>query len=256
MGTISRLHEETYQRLRKEFPHLTLKENARPGWLISSNLTRLEIDIYIEELRTAVEIQGLQHYEFTPHFHKTYKEFTAQRKRDQEKRDLCRGNGIRMVEIATRSDLSGFISELREDEAQKNLPETKFSYSFPGIWKQEERIKSHRKDRRSILCSKRARKWLKRKIARKRLERKGLPIPEHLLPGAKTIGPLAGTQKQRHRARVILKHQKLSDTVHLVWGGDEMHFIRYENNNYSCDCWCSRTEGRLCSHIIKILYFS
>lgn len=256
MGTISKLHEATYRKLSKEFPHLTLRENTRPEWLISSNLTRLEIDIYIEELRTAVEIQGLQHYEFTPHFHKTYKEFRAQLQRDQEKRDLCHGHGIRIVEIATLNDLSGFIYELKEDETEKNLSELKFYYSTPGLQKQEKKIKPHRKDRRTILCSKRARKWIKKKIARRRLERKGLPIPEHLLPGPKSIGPLPGSKKQRHRARSMLKYQKLSDSVRLVWGGDEMHFIRYENNNYSCDCYCNKQAGKLCSHIIKILYFS
>lgn len=114
MGIYSKLHDKTYQELTKNFPQFTIRENIHPDWLISSKLTKLELDIFIEEIKTAIEIQGSQHYKFTPIFHKTYFDFEEQQRRDREKSDLCQGNGIRLVEIASDFDLMTFIDELKE----------------------------------------------------------------------------------------------------------------------------------------------
>lgn len=105
MGTYSKLHDETYNAIRAVCPEFHIQENIRPEWLVSSKLTKLELDLYIKEINTAIEIQGAQHYVYIPHFHKTYADFKDQQRRDQEKRDLCRGNGVYLVEIANRIDL-------------------------------------------------------------------------------------------------------------------------------------------------------
>lgn len=60
MGAYSKLHDLTYQKLKKNFPELIIRENIRPDWLISSKNTKLEIDLFLEQLNTAIEIQGMQ----------------------------------------------------------------------------------------------------------------------------------------------------------------------------------------------------
>jgi len=108
MGAYSKLHNYTARKLQKA--GFSFSENVRPGWLISHNLTRLELDIFIESEKVAIEIQGEQHFRFISFFHKSYSEFEKRKQYDQEKRDLCHGAGIRLVEICTEKDADIFVS--------------------------------------------------------------------------------------------------------------------------------------------------
>jgi len=68
---------------------------VRPLWL-----GNLEFDCYNEELRIAVEYQGIQHYEYTPIFHRNGPEdFVAQQVRDNRKRCLAFNQFIVLLEI-------------------------------------------------------------------------------------------------------------------------------------------------------------
>lgn len=79
---------------RKPFP------SVRPNFL-KSPLTRknLELDCYNAELKIAIEYNGQQHYTYTPHFHKSKKDFYSQVHRDDWKRKKCQELGIRLIEI-------------------------------------------------------------------------------------------------------------------------------------------------------------
>jgi len=59
--------------------------------------TRLELDFYMPALRTAIEVQGRQHYEFTPFFHADYDDFRTQQKRDRAKQTLCQAKNINLI---------------------------------------------------------------------------------------------------------------------------------------------------------------
>lgn len=59
----------------------------------------LELDCYNDELKLAVEYNGIQHYKYTPYFHKTKETFHNQKYRDYIKRQLCRENGICLIEV-------------------------------------------------------------------------------------------------------------------------------------------------------------
>jgi len=98
--------------LDKTFPQFTIRENYRPEWLLSSNLTRLELDFYIEELNIAFEIQGIQHCEYTPFFHNDYGAFEKRKQYDMEKKDLCYGNGTTLIEIFALMDAIIAIGDL------------------------------------------------------------------------------------------------------------------------------------------------
>lgn len=118
----SKLQEEVGKLLDSAFPNLTILENHRPEWLISPNFTRLELDFYIPELQIAFEIQGEQHYKFVELFHGTYAGFEKQKLYDEEKKSLCHGKGIKLLEIDSYLDaliIMGDLSKMQIPENKK-----------------------------------------------------------------------------------------------------------------------------------------
>ena len=84
-------HELTlFHAVREKYPD-TLYQ-YRPDWL-----RRQSLDLYIPSIRTAVEYQGVQHYMPVGFF--GGEEALAQRQDlDRQKKELCRENGVRLVE--------------------------------------------------------------------------------------------------------------------------------------------------------------
>jgi len=63
-------------------------------------LEGLELDGYCPELNMAFEYNGIQHYEYTPHFHRNGEsEFLAQRERDIKKYKICKDLKINLIII-------------------------------------------------------------------------------------------------------------------------------------------------------------
>jgi len=74
--------------------------SVRPSFLKSPMTGKnLELDCYNADLRIALEYNGQQHYTYTPHFHKSKKNFYSQVHRDDWKRKKCKQLGIRLIEI-------------------------------------------------------------------------------------------------------------------------------------------------------------
>lgn len=109
VGTI--LHEIT----KKEFVSI------RPSWLKNPKTGRnLELDLYNEQLKLAVEVQGRQHYVYTPYYHKSYQDFKDQQERDRLKNELCRKRGIRLIYVPyTISNNNYKIKQLLKKEINK-----------------------------------------------------------------------------------------------------------------------------------------
>ena len=75
---------------------------ARPDFLrneVTGNNFNLELDCFNEELQLAVEYNGIQHYKYTPYFHKSYEHFLNQKYRDYMKRTMCKEAGITLIEV-------------------------------------------------------------------------------------------------------------------------------------------------------------
>ena len=73
---------------------------TRPDFLKNPATGRnLELDCFNEVLRLAVEVNGVQHYQFTPHFHSSEEAFTRQRERDILKARLCQEAGIELITV-------------------------------------------------------------------------------------------------------------------------------------------------------------
>jgi hypothetical protein len=73
----------------------------RPDFLYNNVIDsgNLELDCYNKELKLAVEYNGKQHYEYTPFFHKNKESFYNQKYRDAIKRQKCKENGIKLIEV-------------------------------------------------------------------------------------------------------------------------------------------------------------
>lgn len=59
----------------------------------------LELDCYNDDLKLAIEYQGIQHYKFCKFFHKNIESFRNQQYRDELKRIYCRQLGITLIEV-------------------------------------------------------------------------------------------------------------------------------------------------------------
>ena len=71
---------------------------VRPNILVNPKTNRnLELDLYNDTLKIAVEYNGIQHYEYTKRFHKTYGDFRRQQERDILKKQLCKDHGVFLI---------------------------------------------------------------------------------------------------------------------------------------------------------------
>ena len=74
--------------------------NHRPNFMKNEiTNSNLELDCYCDELKLAVEYNGIQHYKYIPYFHSNKDKFRNQQYRDYIKRNLCEKNGITLIEV-------------------------------------------------------------------------------------------------------------------------------------------------------------
>lgn len=75
-------------------------EKIRPSWLKNPDTSKnLELDLYNDELKIALEYNGRQHYHYTKFFHTCQGDFEKQKKRDQHKYQTCCLNGVYLITI-------------------------------------------------------------------------------------------------------------------------------------------------------------
>jgi len=91
-------------------------KKIRPN-ILSNPITgnnNLEIDCYNDDLKIGIEYNGIQHYKYSPFFHKNKEAFYNQKYRDYMKRDLCEKNGILLIEVPYTvqvEDIENFLIE-------------------------------------------------------------------------------------------------------------------------------------------------
>src|SRR3990167_2666948 len=62
----------------------------------------LRLDFYLKIHKTAIEVQGEQHYKFIPFFHKNIFEYLNSQKRDKDKELWCYLNKITLIKLDYR----------------------------------------------------------------------------------------------------------------------------------------------------------
>jgi hypothetical protein len=61
---------------------------------------KLYLDFYLPLRKLAVEVDGIQHNKYTPHFHANKLEFFKAQRRDDKKKEWCVLNNIRLVSLS------------------------------------------------------------------------------------------------------------------------------------------------------------
>lgn len=112
MGT-SKLQRHVSKYLYSTFPNLEIHENKRPEWLLDASNRRLELDFWIPSLDFAIEVNGQQHYEYSPHFHGTYDKFLDQQNRDRIKAAACKDYAIDLRFIHDEDEAQLIFEELQ-----------------------------------------------------------------------------------------------------------------------------------------------
>ena len=109
---VSKGQQECHNVLKELFPKNIFK-TVRPDFLQNPKTKRnLELDLYCEELKLAIEYNGAQHYFFSPHYHPTLDHFEKQKYRDQLKKRLCKKNKIILIVVPhTVTDIRMFITK-------------------------------------------------------------------------------------------------------------------------------------------------
>ena len=79
-------------------------KKATPDFIRNPETGRnLELDYYIESKRIAFECNGIQHYEFTPFYHRNgEQDFERQLRHDELKRRACDSEGVTLITIDGR----------------------------------------------------------------------------------------------------------------------------------------------------------
>jgi hypothetical protein len=105
---------------------------AKPTWLINARGNLMELDGYCEEFAMAFEHQGEQHYRAIDHFNRRDETLVQRQEDDQKKRDLCKLNGVDLIEIPFDVDgndlhewIKNYISNVRPSLALSDDVERK-----------------------------------------------------------------------------------------------------------------------------------
>ena len=89
----SLLAKTVLQSLKQAFPNTRINSE----YYVNYHGQKLFFDFHLPNLNIVVEVQGIQHTEFNPHFHGTVDNFKAQRKRDRTKVEWCDINDVTLV---------------------------------------------------------------------------------------------------------------------------------------------------------------
>jgi len=106
----SLLHQRAGKLLNAIYPTLHILEEVPVP--IRDKQT-LYLDYYIPVLNTAVEIQGEQHFKYTPHFHKSIMGFAKARQRDADKSLWCENNGIILIQLPFNEDDNDWTTRIK-----------------------------------------------------------------------------------------------------------------------------------------------
>ena len=99
---------------------------TRLNWLRSKQGTLLELDLYCDELKIALEYNGQQHYAFTPIFHSTKKEFNKLQEYDKTKERLCKKHNVTFIAIPYTIELDDIEQYILNKLEENNITLTKY----------------------------------------------------------------------------------------------------------------------------------
>lgn len=121
--------EELCARIMSEHFKRDMKINTRPSFLRNPKTGKcLELDVYDQITRTAVEYNGAQHYKYPNTFHKTEEEFNEQIYRDKLKKKLCKKENVKLIVVPYSVD-DGFTDKEIRYKLLKNFISERLNFS-------------------------------------------------------------------------------------------------------------------------------
>ncbi|MCB1779349.1 MAG: hypothetical protein KDJ34_04505 [Candidatus Competibacteraceae bacterium] len=112
-----------YDLLTEIYPNDNIRYNYKPKFLQKINHSgytgHREIDIFLGDVNLGIEVQGNQHYEFTPQFHRDTDQFLSMQDRDQWKLNKCKENNVRLIWIKDRPVIQSIMKLSHEDAVKK-----------------------------------------------------------------------------------------------------------------------------------------
>lgn len=97
--TVSHGNNKMISLLKTMYPRYTLKQEYHIG-------EKLRLDVFIKELNLGFEYDGIQHFKYTPQWHKTQADFRRAQDRDNRKNELCLLNNITLIRIKYNEQLT------------------------------------------------------------------------------------------------------------------------------------------------------
>jgi len=71
----------------------------------------MSLDFFLPQRMMAVEVQGVQHFQMNPFFHKSESDFKEQKERDNQKRFFCELNDIDLVTASSLQELKDYFND-------------------------------------------------------------------------------------------------------------------------------------------------
>lgn len=107
---------------------------VRPNWLANPETGHnLELDCYNDDLKIAVEYNGIQHYEWPNFTPMTYEEFIDQHRRDRYKKETCDRYGVYLITVpytVSHNDIPSFIISHLPETIRKRLQNENVKHIF------------------------------------------------------------------------------------------------------------------------------
>jgi hypothetical protein len=97
-----------FKKIQQEFPDLRVIHHGRPVWL-----GRQHFDIWLPDINTAIEYQGIQHFKPIKIFN-SEAGLKATKDRDRRKKMLCDCNGVDLIKVKENYDLEKIISHIKK----------------------------------------------------------------------------------------------------------------------------------------------
>lgn len=110
----SSLHLKARNIIKQSFPTLQILEEV--GIQVRRSET-LFLDFYLPLIKTCVEVHGEQHFNYVPFYHGSRLGFVKHKRRDQDKKDWCKLNGIELIELAYNESEQEWAEKINEQNS-------------------------------------------------------------------------------------------------------------------------------------------
>lgn len=123
-NNFERLVKNAAERICKKYGFADEFIKTRPDWLTNPETNRcLELDLYCDKLKVAIEVQGSRHYMVVEFYNMDEEDLEKVKYYDKLKKELCTKNYVVLVEIRATSRYSGKWIKKVEDKLRPILIE-------------------------------------------------------------------------------------------------------------------------------------